>query len=274
MNCFFSLQDRWRMKRYRLYIDESGDHTYNDLTTPSRRYLCLLGLFVETEEYRTRFHPDLEKLKQRYFPYSPDEPLILHRKEIVNCRSSFGRLRDPEVREKFNRDLLDFFANQNYKIIAVVIDKKNHIEHYGSAAFHPYHYCLAVLLERYCGFLNFANARGDVMGESRGRKEDLDLKEAYKRIYNRGTQFRNAKFFQRALTSGELKLKPKSANIAGLQAADLLAYPVKQDILLKNRRISDPGNTFGAKICDVIRDKYNRQVYQDRVEGYGVVFLK
>jgi len=29
--------------RYRLYIDESGDHTYKLLDDPSHRYLALLG---------------------------------------------------------------------------------------------------------------------------------------------------------------------------------------------------------------------------------------
>ena len=32
-------------ERYRLYIDESGDHTWRQLDDPARRYLCLLGCF-------------------------------------------------------------------------------------------------------------------------------------------------------------------------------------------------------------------------------------
>ena len=43
------------MKRYRLYIDESGDHTYQDIEDPARRYLGLIGCFVDGEVYRTRF---------------------------------------------------------------------------------------------------------------------------------------------------------------------------------------------------------------------------
>ncbi len=66
------------MKHYRLYIDESGDHTYHDLKESARRYLCLLGIIVETEQYRNSFHPELEALKQKHFPHNPDEPIILH----------------------------------------------------------------------------------------------------------------------------------------------------------------------------------------------------
>lgn len=233
----------------------------------------MLGLFVEVETYRTSFHPALEKLKQEHFPHNPDEPVILHRKELVNRRGPFGRLRDPEKEQRFNRDLLKFLSEQDYKLIGVVIDKKTHIERYGDAAYHPYHYCLAVLLERYCGFLNFYSAQGDVLAESRGGTEDTQLKEAYHTLYKLGTYYRSGEFFQRALTSCQIKLKPKSANIAGLQIADLVAYPVKQDILLEKNLISDPGDVFSKEICNIITFKYNRQVYEGRIYGYGKVFL-
>lgn len=261
------------MKCYRLYVDESGDHTYGNIDDPARRYLCLLGLLVEVETYRTSFHPALEELKQTHFPHSPDEPLILHRKELINRRGSFGRLKNTENERRFNTDLLEFLAEQDYKLIGVTIDKKTHIKQHGESAYHPYHYCLGALLERYCGFLNFYNAQGDVLAESRGGTEDVKLKEAYRTLYRVGTFYRSKDFFQRALTSREIKLKPKSANIGGLQVADLLAYPVKQEILLDRKQISDPGDVFSKDICKVITSKYNRQVYEGRVHGYGKVFL-
>jgi hypothetical protein len=261
------------MKRYRLYIDESGDHTYAKLEDSARRYLCLLGLFVEVETYRTSFHSAFEGLKQAHFPHIPDEPVIMHRTEIINRRGPFGRLKDPGNEQLFNADLLKFLFQQDYRLIGVVIDKKTHVERYGSAAYHPYHFCLAALLERYCGFLKFYNAQGDVMAESRGGNEDIKLKEAYHSFYTAGTYYRPPDFFQRALTSCQMKLKPKSANIAGLQVADLLAYPVKQEILLDNHRISDSGDVFSKEICKIIVSKYNQQVYEGRISGYGKVFL-
>lgn len=261
------------MKRYRLYIDESGDHTYTDLQDQNKRYLCLLGVFVEVETYRSSFYPALEKLKQEHFPHSPDEPVILHRKELANRSGPFGRLKNKENEQRFNSAFLGFLSQQDFRLIAVVIDKKMHVERYGDAAFHPYHYCLAAVLERYCGFLNLYNARGDVMAESRGGKEDIQLKEAYKRLLGVGTYFRQPEFFRNVLTSMEIKLKPKSANIAGLQIADLLAHPVKQEILLERGQISSHGSPFGAAICQTVAFKYNRRVYDGRIQGYGKVFL-
>lgn len=167
----------------------------------------------------------------------------------------------------------NFWSNKTYLLITVVIDKKAHIERYGSAAFHPYHYCLAVLLERYCGFLNRIHGQGDVMAESRGGTEDRQLRAAYQSIWQNGTHFRTPQFFQQALTSKEIKLKPKAANIAGLQVADLLAYPCKQEILLAHERIQDPGDVFGKEISRCVASKYNRRLSDGRVKGYGQVFL-
>lgn len=261
-------------KRFRLYIDESGDHTYGNVEDDTKRYLGLTGCIIDSEKYRSTFHPQLESLKQKHFPHSPDDLVILHRKDIINRRGPFWRLRDMEKREAFNRDLLSFFREQDYTVVTVVIDKKAHIERYQEAAFHPYHYCLAAVLERYCGFLNFYGAQGDVLAETRGGTEDKQLQEAYKSVYNSGTQFRRAAFFQGVLTSKEIKLKPKHANIAGLQLADLLAYPLKQEILIENGRLPNTEDVFGKRICESIRYKYNRQVYADRVYGYGKIFLK
>jgi len=287
------------LRAFRLYMDESGDHSYGkrelrkfqiktedttinipidyypELEKDDKRYLGLTGCIVETERYRTSFYPKLEELKQKYFPYNPDDPVILHRKDIINKHGPFWRLRDPKIEKAFNRDLLSFFKEMEYTVITVVIDKKAHIERYQESAFHPYHYCLAVILERYCGFLHFHNEGGDVLAESRGGTEDRQLKKAYRNIYNSGTHFRPPAFFQSVLTSKEIKLKPKRANIAGLQLVDLLAYPLKKEILIENRRLPESEKElFGRKVCEIIKGKYNRHFYTGKIYGYGKVFLK
>jgi hypothetical protein len=260
-------------KRYRLYIDESGDHTYSNDDKPEKRYLGLTGLIIESEYYRTRFQPELELLKQKHFPYNPDEPVILHRKDLIGKHGPFWRLRDPVKEKTFNEDFLNFLKYEEYTIITVVIDKKAHVERYQKAALHPYHYCMIAMLERYCGFLNYFNTIGDVLAESRGGKEDLQLKEAYQHVCVSGTQFRNPEFFQKTLTSREIKLKPKSANIAGTQTADSLAHPCKTEIIIEQKIIKDWSEVFGRKICEAVKSKYNRHIFNGRVQGYGKVFL-
>ncbi len=54
------------------------------------------------------------------------------------------------------------------------------------------------------------------MAESRGATEDRQLKSAYQDVYESGSlHHRNPDFYRRVLTSKELKLKNKQANIAG-----------------------------------------------------------
>lgn len=36
-------------KRYRLYIDESGDHTYSEIDSSSKRYLGIIGCIIESD---------------------------------------------------------------------------------------------------------------------------------------------------------------------------------------------------------------------------------
>ena len=153
------------------------------------------------------------------------------------------------------------------------IDKERHLNKYGTYAFHPYHYCLAVLLERYCGFLNFSNFKGDALAESRGGTEDNRLKRAYRHIYQNGTRYHKENFFQSSLTSREIKLKPKSANVAGLQVADLLVYHARQDMLIERGHVPDTRSTFAKEICEIMNEKYNRQIYDGRIDGYGKIFL-
>ena len=142
---------------YRLYVDESGDHAYSLLDNPEHRYLALLGVWFRQQDEYVRFARNLEDFKNRIFGFRPDEPVILHRSEVVNCKGPFGRLKNSTVLEQFNNGLLDVARSAEFRIIVVVIDKKRHKEQY-STPFHPYHYCLHALLERYSGYLEFKNA--------------------------------------------------------------------------------------------------------------------
>ncbi|NNN06623.1 MAG: DUF3800 domain-containing protein [Elusimicrobia bacterium] len=243
------------MKRFRLYVDESGDHTYHDLGNPAKRYLGLTGVAIEMEYYRTRFHPDVESLKQKHFPHNPDEPIIFHRKELINRNGAFGALADPKRNEAFASDMIAFLAGQEYRIFTVVIDKKAHSERYGKAALHPYHHCLTVLLERYREFLGEDGSHGDVMAESRGGAEDMELKRVHREVVESGLYHVSAAAFKEVFTSRELKLKKKAENIAGLQVADLLAYPLKQDILVKGGVSGVTCGAFGERICAAVRVK-------------------
>jgi hypothetical protein len=260
-------------EKYHLYVDESGDHVFRKLDEEQHRFLCLLGCWFKGSDYLAA-HSDLEALKQEFFPHNPDEPVVLHRADIVNARGAFWRLREHQVRERFDSALVAFLRAARFTVVAIVIDKAELRERYQERAAHPYHLALGFLLQRHCGYLNHVNRRGDVTAESRGGNEDRLLKDSYSFILTHGVWARTkAEEFQRALTSKEIKLKKKGANITGLQVADVLAHPVRQAILREKGRLTLPASFFVSHLVDLVEAKYNRHLYDGRIWGYGKVLF-
>lgn len=198
-------------------------------------------------------------MKVKYFDYHPDEPIVFHRKQMVNALSPFQNLQDHDVRIRFNSELLSLLRSWEYIVISVCLDKKKHKETYTTWRYDPYHYCLAILLERYALFLERNNARGDAMAESRGGKEDRRLKDAFHRLCQQGTAYISAEQFQKTLTSRQLKVKSKANNISGLQLADLIAHPSRNEILHEQGLLHTKLAPFAKSVIDILQAKYDQQ---------------
>ena len=258
--------------KYRLYVDEVGNPDLKASTDPNHRYLSLTGIIFELEYVRSTVFPAIESLKSRYFNSHPDEPLILHRKELVNKRYPFHNLRNPLVEAAFNKELLHLLKNLDYVVITTVIDKLEHQHRYAVWRYDPYHYCLAVLVERYVLWLETHQAEGDVMAESRGGKEDRRLKASFERLYQEGTDYVPPAKFARFLTSKQLKVKPKSNNIAGLQIADLIAHPSFKATLARRSKKPLPAN-FGGQIAQILEAKKYYRSPSGKIDGWGRKWL-
>lgn len=257
------------MSRYRLYFDESGVHSYREMDSLHQRYLALCGVIFEDEEYR-KFQDAWEKMKRDFFKGSdPDEPIILHRKEIMGRSGVFSVLEDDAKRAEFDAAFLEIVRATPFVGLVVVIDKAAHLDRYRYPA-NPYHYCLVALVQRYCYWLGIR--RGDVMGESRGKVEDQQLKVAYEALYTAGDLYKRAEYYQRHLTSKEIKLKPKWKNVAGLQLADLLAHPAKQRCLIHHAVAGIREGNFGKQEADIFWQKLRKR-FSGATEGYGEVFI-
>ena len=262
------------MTLYRVYIDEVGNHDLTHADDPNQQFLSLTGVILESEYTLQVVQPEMDQIKREFFQRDPDEPVVFHRKELVNKARPFHALRDPDVEQRFNTALLTALARWDYRVITVVLDKKAHRDQYQMWNYHPYHYCLEVLLERFVLFLHSHHHRGDVMVEARGGKEDSKLKDSYTRLYERGTDHIPAERWQERLTSRELKLKPKTANVAGIQLADLIAHPSRREVLIESRLLVDDRDIFGDQICAILRQsKYYRNLRTGQIEGYGKKLL-
>jgi hypothetical protein len=262
---------RPRAPKYRLYLDESGDHTFTCLEDSSRRHLALLGVWFELSDAYPRFAEGLEKLKRDFFGIRPDDPVTLHRSCILNRKGAFRVLKEESLREKFDEALVRLVDDASFTMVCVVLDKKRLQVQY-NAPFHPYHYSIQARIERYCRWLVDRGAEGDVWAEARGAREDRDLLEEYRRLRASGTRYLKSSLAERALTNSSLSLRPKSANIAGLQLADILAHPVKQQALIDRGIIPPPTvDRFGNRLAKLAYRKFRRQ--GSRVDGYGRVWL-
>lgn len=251
--------------KYRIYIDEVGNPDLGSSDDPNHRFLSLTGVILDLNHVETVLHPQMEALKVTYFGSHPDEPIILHRKELLQAKPPFEVLRDPAVRERFDAELLRLMADWDYTVISVCIDKKKHRDTYTTWRHDPYHYCLQVLLERFAYFLRRQGAQGDAMAESRGGREDVRLKHEFERLWEEGTDSADPKVFQTALTSRQLKVKLKANNVSGLQLADLLAHPSRNEILHEEGLLGRDLGSFARQVIQVLANKYDRQ--EERIYG-------
>ena len=259
------------MKKYRLYIDESGTHHYGTQDCLSKRYLGLTGIIISSDNVENILQPKIIELK-KMFTDDPDDLPILHREDIVDKRGVYAKLNDTDFERMFNDAYLCLLSELDFNICSVVVDKKNHLERYQDSANHPYHYCLDVLLERYTNFLEKRGV-GDVWAESRGKKEDDALRSSYERFYTCGTNFRSVQYIQQTLTSKKIKLKPKIKAVAGIELADLLSLPTRIDILHAFGKIQDLDDNFNKKVIDKIQGKYFKGDFNSKTKGYGKKYI-
>ena len=187
---------------------------------------------------------------------------------MVNKKQPFRVLSDLNVEKEFNTEFLELLSKWKFKTITVLIDRLEHQTKYSTWRFDPYHYCMAIILERYHLRLKDIECVGDMMFESRGGKEDLRLKESYRKIYEHGTDWVKASDLHDTITTHELKIKPKSANIAGLQVADLVAYPLCRYALKYYKLKEDGRETFNEQMMEVLKTKIYKK--ENKMDGYGL----
>ncbi len=244
--------------RYRIYVDESGDEVMapEKWRNPEARYLGLTGVVIESETYRTRTHPEFEALKQQFFPFDPDEPLVLVRQNIIQKRDYFRVLQNQEAAAQWEARVLRFFDTHIRQIITVVLDKKAYLQSDLQKNQRPYGHCIKALVDMYAQWLNRVEGTGDVMAETRVKKEDQELKDDFHRYITENINPLGTQEAQLLITSNQIKLNLKSRNITGLQLADLLAYPSMRGVLQENEHIlGNPPSDTTHRFFEVIRSK-------------------
>src|SRR5581483_10680274 len=236
----------------------------------NQQYLSLTGLAVRQDLHDTKITEQLAQLKRSIFG---DPSIVLHRRELVSQKGGFSRLKDSEVRAKFSSQVADLLRGLPATVFTVTVDKRAFLEEQVRRPFGAYHYALVCLLEWFVLWLDQRGAYGDVEGEMRGPKDDAQLRRTLRFFYEGiGTDLRK-EVIQSRLTTSALRLKSKKANIAGLQIADLLAYPALR--AHKSHRLGvGKSKDEGAVLAEILEiSKYYRNVSDGEVEGWGRKWL-
>lgn len=88
--------------KYRIYVDETGNSDLESSENPNHRFLSLTGIIINLDYVKNILNPEIENLKTYFFDSHPDEPIIFHRKEMVNKKYPFSKLKNPEIENNFN----------------------------------------------------------------------------------------------------------------------------------------------------------------------------
>jgi hypothetical protein len=211
-------------------------------------------------------------LKQRYFGGHPDDPVILHRAEIVKRAPPFDSLLDSVLAERFDRDLMGCLRRWEYAVFTAVVDKVDLAAMFPTIKPDPYHRTVELLVTRFAEWLDARQASGDVLAESRGGNEDNRLKEHFRQLMASARTIHPEGPLATRLTSREIKVKPKSNNVAGLQLADLLAHPAMlASIDARAGRGRRPD--YGGRVIEVLEAGKYACDASGKIDGTGRLWI-
>lgn len=238
-----------------MYLDESGDH---NLTTIDPEYpMFVLGGVVVDRDYA------LGELAEAVRRFKLDlfgrDDLILHTADMRHNRNGFERLRDTGFRQHFYEALNRLMRDLEYTVIACAIRKDEHLGRYGMRAVDPYLLSLDILVERFCAEIGDVEGGGEIVAEKRGPTLDRQLDLAWLNLKVQGTGFVQAATIDKRIVG--LTSRPKHADIAGLQLADLVVSPIGRYVLGKKSH----------EDWTIIESKLRR--YQGTYVGAGLVVL-
>ncbi|MBL7202003.1 MAG: hypothetical protein ISS56_17835 [Anaerolineae bacterium] len=68
-----------------------GNHDLTHADDPNQRFFSLTGVILESGYTLHVLRPEMDRIKREFFQRDPDEPVILHRKELVKQIAGYGK---------------------------------------------------------------------------------------------------------------------------------------------------------------------------------------
>ena len=238
-----------------LFLDESGTHNLS-IIDPQYPVFVLGGLIVDKDYAEGELVQRVQEFKRNLFDRTD---IILHTADIARNRNGFERMTDTNFRANFHSRLNELMKSLDYKTVACVIKKDQHLARYGVEALDPYMLSLNVLVERFCFELR-PGEKGIIVAEKRGPTLDHELDLAWLNLKIQGTRYLHAARIEENIS--QLVTKQKNENVAGLQLADLVVSPIGRFVM--GRSVKED--------FKIIESKFRRD-RQGRYEGAGLVVL-
>ena len=203
-----------------VFMDECGDHAPHQADTDFP-ILVLAFVIIQRADYTRHVIPSMAKLKLRFWHH---EGINLHSRDIRKQVGDFRKLHQPSQRLSVLQAITHFITDSPFKLIISAVRKSPPLPE--PVESHPYQ---AGVMSGLKLVLGYAATQGELrvhlVAEARGKREDNELTQWIK-LYQQPDPGQPYLTFE---------IRKKSANIAGLQLADLCAYPAARRMLNPDR---------------------------------------
>lgn len=259
-----------------LYLDEIYTPSLKELQKTTKRNLenrqqshhfGIGGAIIPANEL-VNLNFAIRKIQNKFYPNKQFPHL--HYVDILNKRDLYSDLAiNPEKHTRLTGAIERLIKNTNFGAVYCFINKEKLILKYGNfdslnfptylrkirgnifpktkiVDYNLYFLSLRFLLERYHLFLTRKSGRGVIIAESRGDKEDLQLRDAFDSILRCGV----GKLFATDLRCkiSDIFIVHKKQNHAGLQLADAIIYPTYDGFVTEHKVRTDHFISFGNAI--------------------------
>lgn len=208
---------------------------------PNWPIFVIVGLLVGETYYAKTVVPRMKALKKAH-GLNPSTPM--HSRSIRRWEGEFSFLQDAPRRNALYEGINALIDGLRVRLYAVVIDKVR-LQKRFLVQLNPYDVSMSQLLSVICGPPRIVGANrpmvARIIAESRGKVEDRQLQSEYQNFRRGGLSGYGAKGIQyrrrqtvRRLFPERVEFAKKSKAIAGLELADLLAYPIGRAVISQN----------------------------------------
>ena len=197
--------------------------------SPTFPIFTLCGILIRNDRI-AYVEEQLNNLKQMFWG---DRKIILHSRDIRKCQNGFEKLFDLDVKQRFYEVVNQLLSQRDiYVIVSCSILKEPYIRQFGKLN-DVYGLSLSFILERaiFCIDNQCSEKNGCITAivERRGKREDRNLRNYYHQLLEKGTYWVTTDRMKDRMD--RLDFKWKTDDVAGLQIADLIAYPLTRYVL-------------------------------------------